>query len=114
MGEAFYFHVTLKPHKKRSGSQTGRRILFLAEVSTGAAKQFAMPPDDEEVLRQEAERLSRELAPMAMTGRLREEGEDVMETSSSSISKPSGDLLERAADAEKNGVRIWILGADLE
>src|SRR5271165_5662061 len=71
MGEAFYFHVTLEPHKKRSGSKTGRRILFLVEVPIDAAKSSASDPQDESVLRQEAERLSRELAPIAMTGELR-------------------------------------------
>ena len=66
------------------------------------------------MLAQEAERLSRELAPMAMTGRRRQEGEDLMEISSCSIVKPPKDLLEHTADAEKNGVRVWILGANRE
>ena len=114
MGEAFYFHVTLEPHKKRSGSKTGRRILFLVEVPIDAAKRSAADPQDESVLRQEAERLSRELAPIAMTGELRHGGEDVMEISSCTIIEPSNDLLERTADAEKNGVRVWLLGANVE
>jgi hypothetical protein len=67
-----------------------------------------------EALFQEAERLSRELTPMAMTGRLRQQGEDLMEISSCSIAKPSEDLLARTPDAEKNGVRVWILGANIE
>jgi hypothetical protein len=114
MGEAFYFHVTLEPHKKRSGLKTGRRILFLVEVPVDAAKKSATDPQDESALYQEAERLSRELAPIAMTGKLRHGGEDLMEVSSCSIIKPSNDLLERTADAEKNGLRVWILGANAE
>jgi hypothetical protein len=114
MGEAFYFHVTLEPHKKRSGSKTGRRILFLVEVPIDTAKRSATDPQDERALCQEAERLSRELTPIAMTGELRHGGEDVMEVSSSSIVEPSNDLLERTADAEKDGVRVWILGANVE
>ena len=114
MGEAFYFHVTLEPHKKRSGSKTGRRILFLVEVPMDAAKKSATDPQDESALGREAERLSRELAPIAMTGELRHGGEDVMEISSCTIIEPSNDLLERTADAEKNGVRVWILGANVE
>jgi hypothetical protein len=114
MGESFYFHVTLEPHRKRSGSKTGRRILFLVEVPIEAAKKSAKDPQDESTLSQEAERLSRELAPLAMTGELRHGGEDLMETSSCSILEPSNDLLERTPDAEKNGVRVWILGANVE
>jgi hypothetical protein len=113
MAEAFYFH-TLEPHKKRSGSKTGRRILFLVEVPIDAAKKSATDPQGESTLCQEAERLSRELAPIPMTGELRRGGEDLMEVSSCSIIEPSNDLLERTADAEKNGVRVWILGANVE
>jgi hypothetical protein len=114
MGEPFYFHVTLEPHKKRSGSKTGRRILFLVEVPIDAARKSAKDPQDEGALSQEAERLSKELAPLAMTGELRHGGEDLMEISSCSIIEPSIDLLERTADAERNGVRVWILGANVE
>ena len=114
MAEAFYFHVALEPHRKRSGSKTGRRILFLVEVPIDAAKKSATDPQDESALCQEAERLGRELAPIAMTGELRRGGEDLMEVSSCSIIEPSNDLLERTADAEKNGVRVWILGANVE
>jgi hypothetical protein len=114
MRDAFYFHVTLEPHKKRSGSKTGRRILFLVEVPIVAAKKSATDPQDESALGQEAVRLSRELAPLAMTGELRHGGEDLMEISSRAITEPSNDLLERTADAEKNGVRVWLLGANVE
>jgi hypothetical protein len=114
MEEPFYFHVTLEPHKRQSGSKTGRTILFLVEVPIEAAKKSAKDPQDESALRQEAECLSKELAPMAMTGELRHGGEDSMEISSCSIIKPSIDLLERTADAERNGVRVWILGANVE
>jgi hypothetical protein len=37
-----------------------------------------------------------------------------MEISSCTIIEPSNDLLERTADAEKDGVRVWILGANVE
>jgi hypothetical protein len=114
MGEPFYFHVTLEPHKRRSGSKTGRRILFLVEVPIEAAKNSAKDPQDDSALCQEAERLSKELAPMAMTGELRHGGEDLMEISSCSIVEPSIDLLERTADTERNGVRVWLLGANVE
>jgi hypothetical protein len=114
MGEAFYFHVTLEPHKKRSGSKTGRRILFLVEVPIDAAKKSATDPQDERALYLEAERLSKELTPIAMTGDFRHGGEDVMDISSASIIEPSKDLLERTVDAEKDGVRVWILGANVE
>ena len=46
MAEAFYLNVSLEPHRKHSGSITGRRILFLAEVPIEAAKQSATDPDD--------------------------------------------------------------------
>jgi hypothetical protein len=83
-------------------------------VPIDAAKKTATDPQDESALCQEAERLSRELAPIAMTGELRHGGEDIMEISSCAIVEPSNDLLERTADAEKNGVRVWILGANVE
>jgi hypothetical protein len=114
MPEVYYFHITLEPHKKRSGSKTGRRILFLTEVPIGSAKRSAPDPEDETSLCLEAERLSRKLAPTAMTGRATQEGEDVMEISCHSIVQPSRDLLERVPDAEKDGVRVWILGANVE
>jgi hypothetical protein len=37
-----------------------------------------------------------------------------MEISSRAITEPSNDLLERTADAEKNGVRVWLLGANVD
>ena len=46
-----------------------------------------------------------------MTGHPRDEGEDVMRFSCHAIPQPSVDLLEYTADAEKDGVRLWLLGA---
>jgi hypothetical protein len=83
-------------------------------VPIDAAKKSATDPQGKRALCQEAERLSRELAPIAMTGELRRGGEDLIEVSSCSIMEPSNDLFERTADAEKNGVRVWILGANVE
>ena len=76
MAEAFYLNVSLEPHRKDSGSTTGRRILFLAEVPIEAAKQSATDPDHPTALFREAERLAERLAPLAMTGHQRQEGED--------------------------------------
>jgi hypothetical protein len=112
--EVFYFHVSLEPHHRHSGSITGGRILFLAEVPVGAAKKTAANPDNEDAVRQEAESLAAELLPIAMTGHPREEGEDVMRFACYSIPPPSEDLLEHRADAEKGGVRLWLLGANIE
>jgi hypothetical protein len=49
-----------------------------------------------------------------MTGHPREEGEDVMRFSCHAVPEPSEDLLEHTADAEKDGVRLWLLGAKVE
>jgi hypothetical protein len=109
--EVLYFHVTLEPHLKHSGSITGGRILFLAEIPVEAAKKTATNPEDEVALRQEAERLAAELLPIAMTGHPWEEGEDVMQFSCHEVPQPSGDQTAHTADAEKNGVRLWLLEA---
>ena len=114
MPETYYLQVTLEPHHKHSGSTTGRRILFLAEVPIEAAKKSATNPDDEKALYQEAERLAGELAPIAMTGRCRQTGEDIMRTSYRAIPRPPYHILERTADAEQDGVRLWLLGANVE
>ena len=57
MAEAFYLNVSLEPHRKHSGSTTGRRILFLAEVPIEAAKQSATDPDDPTALFRELKAL---------------------------------------------------------
>ena len=111
MDEVLYFHVALTPHHKHTESITGGRILFLAEVPIDTAKKTAMNPDDEVVLGQEAMRLAAELLPIAMTGHRRESGEDVMRLTCHALPQPSEDLLEHTADAEKDGVRLWLLGA---
>jgi hypothetical protein len=114
MAEAFYFHVALEPHHKHSGSKTGRRIFFLVEVPVESAKKKAAYPGDEDSLCQEAQRLARKLAPAAMRGAPIGKGEDVMEVTSHSLAQPSKAILQRAPDAERDGVRVWLLGADVE
>ena len=100
MYELFYFHVALEPHLKHSGSITGGRILFLAEVPVDAAKRTATNTD-EDALRQEAERLAAELLSIAMAGHLREEGEDIMRFSCHAVPEPSEDLFEHTAMRKK-------------
>ena len=112
--KALYFHVALEPHLKHSGYIFDRRILFLAEVQVGTAKETTTYPDDEDALCQEAQRLATELLPMAMTGHPRQEGEDVMRLTCHAVSKPSEDLLQHTADAQKGGVRLWLFGSNVE
>ena len=114
MDDVLYFHVTLEPHHKHSGSTTGGRIIFLAAVPVETAKKAASDPDDKEGWRKEAEHLAAELLPIAMTGRPREDGEDVMRLSCHAVPRPFADLLEHTADAEKDGVRLWLLGTNVE
>jgi hypothetical protein len=99
---------------KHTGSLAGGRILFLAAVPVDAAKKTATNADDEDALRQEAEHLAADLLPIAMTCHPREEGEDVMQVSCHAVPEPSEDLREHTADAEKDGVRLWLLGAKVE
>jgi hypothetical protein len=113
MPKAFYLRVTLEPHRKHSGSTTGGTILFLAKVPTDVAKHSSSNPEDEFALLREAERLAEKLTPLAMTGHPREEG-DVMRASFHAIPQPPEDILERSADAEKDGVRVWLLGTNVE
>src|SRR5262249_42989154 len=103
MSEAVYFHVTFEPHHKHSGKRTGRRITFHAEVPLDAAKAAGQSSDDEQLL-----------TSIAMTGQRRQPGEDDMQISFHSIPVMARDLTTRQADAEKDGVRVWLLGADLE
>jgi hypothetical protein len=114
MSEAIYFHVTLEPHYKHSGKRTGRRISFLAEVPLDAAKAVAQCSDDEQLLLEEAKRLAAALTSIAMTGQRRQPGEDDMQISFHSIPVMARDLTARQADAEKDGVRVWLLGANME
>ena len=114
MTEAFYLRVTLEPHHRHSGSTTVGTILFLAEVPMALAKHSSSNPDDEAGLLREAERLVERLTPIAMTGRPRHEGEDVMRASFHAIPQPPEDILERSADAEKDGARVWLLGTNVE
>jgi hypothetical protein len=114
MAQTLYFHITLEPHHKHSGIGTGRRIRFIAEVPVSAAKKTARSPDDERSTYEEAERLASNLTSMAMTGQPHQPGEDEMGISIHSIPRISDDLIDRRADAEKDGVRVWLLGADEE
>ena len=113
MSEAVYFHVILEPHHKHSGKRTGRRISFLAEVPLDAAKAAAQSSDDEQLLFEEAKRLVAALTSIAMTGQRRQPGEDDMQISFHSIPIMARDLTARRADAEKDGVRVWLLGANV-
>jgi hypothetical protein len=114
MAEALYFHVTLEPHHKHSGSKTGRKILVLVEVPLASAKKKAADPEDEDSLSQEARRMAEELAPLAMTGVPVGKGEDVMAISCHSLTQPSREILQRVPDAERDGVRVWLLGANAQ
>ena len=97
-----------------SGRVTGRRISFLAAVPVSVAKTTAKSPDNEQSIYEEAERLAAELTSMAMTGRIHQPGEDAMRFSSHPIPGMARDLTDRLPDAEKDGVRLWLLGADSE
>jgi hypothetical protein len=99
---------------KHSGSIIDRRILFLAEVQVGAATETTTCPDGEDASCQEAQRLATELLPIAMTGHPWQEGEDVMRLSCHTVPKPSEDLLQHTADAQKGGVRLWLFGSNVE
>jgi hypothetical protein len=114
MAQTLYFHITLEPHHKHFGQKAGRRIRFLAEVPVSVAKKTARSPDDEQSTFEEAERLASNLLSMAMTGQSHQPGEDEMQVSFHSIPRMSDDLTDRRADAEKDSVRVWLLGADVE
>ena len=110
MAECFYFQVTLEPHLKHSGAKTGRKIFFLVEVPRALAGVASSgEPDNELALRQNAQRLAGELAPVAMRGKPCSPGEDAMAVSCH-LSPPSPDLLERAPDAVRGfgcSARTW-------
>ena len=112
MSDAIYFRITLEPHFKHSGKRTGRRISFLAEVPLDAAKAAAQSPD-EQLLFEEAKRLAAALTSLAMTGQGHQPGEDEMQISFH-LPVMTRDLIARQADAEKDGVRLWLIGANLE
>jgi hypothetical protein len=113
MPQTFYFHITLEPHHRHSGARTGRKITFLAEVPLVVAQKTARSPDDEQSVHKEAERLAADLTSMAMTGQPVQPGEDEMRVSFHAIPEISKEMIERQADAEKDGVRLWLLGADV-
>jgi hypothetical protein len=114
MPQALYFHITLEPHHKHSGARTGRKINLIAEVQVTAAKKTAKSPDNEQSVYEEAERLATDLTSAAMTGQSHQPGEDEMQISFHAIPKMSEEMVERRPDAEKNGVRVWLLGANTE
>jgi hypothetical protein len=114
MPRAIYFHITLEPHHKRSGKRTGRHIRLLAQVPVNTAKKTASDPDDLQLVHEEAKRLASSLISMAMTGKAHQIGEDDMQVSFHSIPAMSDELTSRRPDAEKDGVRLWLLGADVE
>ncbi len=114
MPQALYFHITLEPHHKHSGARTGRKINLIAEVPVTAAKKTAKSPDNEQSVYEEAERLATDLISAAMTGQSHQPGEDEMQISFHAIPKMSEEMVERRPDAEKGGVRVWLLGANTE
>jgi hypothetical protein len=114
MAQTLYFHITLEPHHKHSGSRTGRRIRFLAEVPVSVAQKTASSPHDERSTYEEAERLASNLTSIAMTGQPHQPGEDEMRASFHSVPRISDDVAGRQPDAEKDGVRVWLIGADAE
>lgn len=114
MPQNFYFHITLEPHHKHSGARTGRKINFIAEVPATTAQKTARTPDDPQSVFEEAERLAADLTSIAMTGQQHQPGEDEMRVSFHAIPKMSEEMIGRRADAEKEGVRLWLLGADVE
>jgi hypothetical protein len=111
MPQALYFQITLEPHLKHSGLATGRKILFLAEVPVNTAKDASEAPEDDRLVYETAERLAANLTCMAMTGEPPQPGEDEMRVSFHSVPRMSSDLKGRHPDAEKDGVRVWLIGA---
>jgi hypothetical protein len=93
---------------------TGRKILFLADVPVDAARAASEAPDDNQKVHETAERLAANLTCMAVTGEAGQPGEDEMRISSHSRSRMSNDVTERHPDAEKDGVRVWLVGAQPE
>ena len=111
MSLALYFQITLEPHLKRSGLETGRKILFLAEVPVNVAKEASEAPEDDRVVYESAEKLAANLTCMAMTGESAQPGEDEMKVSFHSMPRMPENMTQRCPDAEKDGVRIWLIGA---
>lgn len=111
MPQSFYFQITLQPHLKHSGLETGRRILFLAEVPVNTAKDASEAPEDDLIVSKTAERLAANLTCLAMTGESAQPGEDEMRVSFHAMSGMPEDVTQRRPDAEKDGVRIWLIGA---
>jgi hypothetical protein len=111
MPQALYFEITLEPHLKRSGLVSGRKIIFLAEVPVNTAKDASETPEDDRMVYETAERLAANLTCMAMTGESHQPGEDEMRISFHSMPRISNDVWARQPDAEKDGVRIWLVGA---
>jgi hypothetical protein len=114
MGKISYFHVALGPHLKHSGVPIDRRILFLAEVQLSTENDTRSYPDGEDALCQQAQSLAAKLLPIAMTGHPWQDGEDVMRLTCHTVPKPSEDLLQRTADAQKDGVRLWLFGSNID
>jgi hypothetical protein len=114
MSEAIYFHLILEPHYKHSGKPTGRRISFLAEVPLDAARAVAKSSDNEQLVLERAKGLAAALTSVAMTGERHQPGEDEMQISFHSIPVMARELRNRQADAEKDGVRLWLLGANVD
>jgi hypothetical protein len=111
MPQSLYFEITLEPHLKHSGLATGRKILFLAEVRIDAAKAVSEASENDQAIYKIAARLAVNLTCTAMTGEAHQPGEDEMRVSFHSMPRMSNDITERHPDAEKDGVRLWLVGA---
>jgi hypothetical protein len=55
-----------------------------------------------------------DLTSAAMTGQSHQPGEDEMRVSFHAIPNMSKEMIERRPDAEKDGVRLWLLGANAD
>jgi hypothetical protein len=99
-----------EPRKRRVYEVLFAELLKLGAPSTSET-------DSDETLTQERQRAG--WAPRGRGSSIRlvrcgQEGEDVMRFSCHAVPEPSEDLLEHTADAEKDGVRLWLLGAKVE
>jgi hypothetical protein len=111
MPDALYLTILLEPHHRRTGNRTGGKIRFVAEVPIVAVEHAALP---NESIQTTAERLAGELTSRAMRGEPHQRGEDKMQKSFKAVPRLSKDQIVRQPDAEKDGVRVWLIGADTD
>jgi hypothetical protein len=111
MPDALYLNILLEPHHLRTGNRTGRKIRFLAEVPIAAVEHAAFPSES---IQTTAERLAGELTSLAMRGESHQRGEDTMQMSFETVPRFTQDQIAHQPDAEKDGVRVWLIGADTD